>query len=431
VRTFCNFLIGLVTAIAPALCQTQSQPLSLEDCIRLARAAQSSITVARQETEISRYEVSRARSAFLPRSAANNIWTYNSPLPGTDQFSFVALNGIREYFSQFTVVQDVDLSGRLRAELARARAQRDAAAANLSLSDRDLRKAVTTAYYRVLLSRHIVRVTQDALNEARSFESRTRLLSEKGEVAQADVTKASSDVAFQQQAVNAAELESQIADHELASFWTSAVAGPLPLVDPLEQPLPAIDSIIGTTTAPASQTPYLKRPEFTLFNAQKKGLLAESRRARAEQFPQANLAFQYGIDSLHWSIHDRGYAAFVNLNIPVFDWFSNRNLGRQFQLRAQQVDANREIATRIFSKEYQDALSRVKLVYQQVALTDTQVKTSEENLRLSRIRYEGGEGTALDVVTAQNQLTQARTNYFSAIAAYLNAKTDLEVATGR
>ena len=47
------------------------------------------------------------------------------------------------------------------------------------------------------------------------------------------------------------------------------------------------------------------------------------------------------------------------------------------------------------------------------------------------MRYEGGEGLALDVVAAQNQLAQARTNYYTAVAGYLNAKADLEVATGR
>jgi outer membrane protein TolC len=44
------------------------------------------------------------------------------------------------------------------------------------------------------------------------------------------------------------------------------------------------------------------------------------------------------------------------------------------------------------------------------------VKLSKDNLRLSRVRYEGGEGVALDVVAAQGQLAQARANYFTAKA---------------
>jgi outer membrane protein TolC len=130
-------------------------------------------------------------------------------------------------------------------------------------------------------------------------------------------------------------------------------------------------------------------------------------------------------------IRDRGYATFVNLNIPIFDWMKARSGMRQFQLRTEQVQANRAISERTFSRDYQNALARVKQVYEQIDLTRQQTKLAEEDLRLSRVRYEGGEGSALDVVTAQTQLAQARTNLYTTMANYLNARADLEVTAGR
>jgi outer membrane protein TolC len=59
------------------------------------------------------------------------------------------------------------------------------------------------------------------------------------------------------------------------------------------------------------------------------------------------------------------------------------------------------------------------------------VSLSQENFRLSQVKYEGGEGLALDVVAAQSQLAQALGNYYSAIAAYFNARADFEVASGK
>ena len=183
------------------------------------------------------------------------------------------------------------------------------------------------------------------------------------------------------------------------------------------------------SSAPAS--PFLGRPEFRLFDAQRRGFQADARAARAELFPQLSLVEQYGFDSNQFSFADRGYASFVHLNIPVFDWFRARSASRQVSLQASQVDTNRQIAERQFSKEYRDALARVEQIYAQIAITEKQVKLSEDNLRLSRVRYEGGEGVALDVVSAQGQLAQARANYFTAKASYLNARVDLEVAAGR
>jgi outer membrane protein TolC len=309
--------------------------------------------------------------------------------------------------------------------MARARVAQEIAATGVALTQRDLRRAVTSAYYRALLTRRIVRIIEDALKESRSFENRAKLLFQNGEAAQADVVKASAQVAFLQQAINAAELEADLAKQELASFWTREVVAPLALVDVLDESPPPPEP------EAAEASPFLRRLEFSLFDAQKRGFEADVRRARSTLLPQLNFAFQYGIDSTAVRINDRGYMASMNLIIPVFDWNRARAAMQQARLRAQQIESSRSISERTFSKDYQAALSRVKQLFTQMTLTREQARLAEDDLRLSRIRYEGGEGLALDVVTAQNQLAQARSNYYTTVANYLNAKADLEVAAGR
>jgi outer membrane protein TolC len=355
-----------------------------------------------------------------------NGFTYNSPLRSDrSTFSFLPLNGIREYATLASVNQEFDTSGRLRADMARARIGQEMASTSVALTQRDLRRAVATAYYRALLTRRIVGIIQSALAESRSFEKRVQLLYQGGEAAQADVVKAAAQAAFLEQAVNAAELESSLAGQELASFWTREVAGPLALADVLEEEPAPPEQEAGEAT------PYMKRLEFSFLDAQKRGFQADVRRARSALLPQLDVAFQYGIDSTALRIGDRGYAAIVNLTIPIFDWNRARSAMEQGRLRQRQVEASRAMAERTLSKEYQGALARVKQLFAQISLTRQQAKLAEDDLRLSRIRYEGGEGLALDVVTAQNQLAQARSNYYTAMANYLNAKADLEVAAGR
>jgi outer membrane protein TolC len=422
----------LVLFSLPALAQAPARLLTLNDCIRLAQSAPSISTVARLEGQIARFGWEQARASFLPRTRFENGVTYNSPQPGNSASqSFVALNGVREYASLVTTSQELDTSGRLRAELARARAARDLANAGLVLSERDLKRVVTAAYYRLLLARHLAQALRESLAEAENFEKRTRLLLESGEAARADVAKASAQVAFLRQSLETAELEATIANHGLAAFWTAQVSEPLPIVDVFEQPLPAPEPEPAPGGLPSARAPFLKRPEFDVLEAQRQGLLADSRRARAGLLPQASLTFQYGLDSLAVRIRNRGYAAFLNLDVPVFDWLKTLNLSRQLRVRAQQVETNRAIAERAFSRDYQDAQARVRQFLAQISITAEQIKLVEEDLRLSRVRYEGGEGLALDVVTAQSRLAQARANYFNSIANYLNAKADLEVASGR
>ncbi len=417
---------GLLVAATAGPAQQPARVLTLQDCLRLAESVPSAVSVARQERDIAAREVTQARAGFLPQSHLVSGFTYNSPLLyDRGVFSFIPLNGIREYASLFSVSQEFDTSGRLRAEMTRARLAREIAATSVSLTQRDLRRAVTAAYYRALLTRRIVRTVEDALVEGRSFQKRVTLLFQGGEAAWADVVKASAQAAFLQQATGAAALEAKLANQELASFWTPDVAETLPLADPLdENPPPPVQEA-------AQEAPYLRRLEFSLFNAQRRGFQAEARRARSALLPQLGLNFQYGIDSTAIRIGDRGYAAFVNLTIPIFDWNRARAAVQQARLRTQQVESTRAISERTFSKEYQGALARVKELFEQIPLTRQQAKLAEDDLRLSRVRYEGGEGSALDVVAAQNQLAQARSNYYTAMVNYLNARADLEVASGQ
>lgn len=417
--------LGLFLPGTPAPAQPRGEALSLEDCLRLARQAQSSLTVARQQVEIARLGVSQARAGFLPQSYLGNGFIYNSPLLyDRGIFSFIPLNAIREYVSLFTTKLELDSSGKLRAELARAQAERQAAQAGVRLAERDLKRAVTAAYWRALLARHLVQVTSDLLAEARDFRRRVELLLDKGEAARADLAKAAASVAFLEQGLQQAELDAQLAGQELASFWTTEVNQPLQLEDLLDKPPPAPEQV------PPGK-PFLKRPEFLVLEAQRNTALAEGRRARADWLPQLGLTFQYGLDSSRVRWADRGYATFLTLDVPVFDWLRARNAQRQAQWRARQAEASRAVAERNFAREYEAALARVRLIYEQIRIAESQVRLCEENLKLSRLRYEGGEGSALDVVSAQELLRQARTNYYVSLSNYWNARADLEVAAGQ
>jgi len=423
---FCLVMLIWLYAIS-ALAQPPSKPLTLDDCVRLADAAQSSVTIAKQQAEIARYGITAARAGFLPQAAVNTAFNYNSPLPrNRGEFSFVSANGVREYLGVGAVNLDVDTSGRLRAQLARARADAAEAAANIMLSQRDLKRAITAAYYRLLLGRHLAQVSRDSLQEAEAFERRTNLLVQGMEAARADAVKAHAESQFLRQAVNAADIEARMANHDLASFWTIDVDGELLIADGLEEQMPAPEP-----PTPATARPFINRFEFRVFDAQRRGFLADARRARADRLPQLSFLYEYGIDSNRVAWSDRGYLFSANLRIPVFDWFRARSAERQFQLQAKQVETQSNIAQRTFSRDYRDALARVELIYAQIAITQEQVNASQENLRLARVRYEGGEGLALDVVAAQSQLTQARTNFYTAKANYLNARVDLEVTAGR
>jgi len=418
------FQSGCIVAVLTSVAWAQDAPLTLSDCVQKALNARNELTIARNDLRIAQQGVVGARAGFLPQFQVNGGYTYNSPSKTSGAPQYIALNGVHEYVTQFDASMPIDTSGRLRAELARARSEREAARQSVRLSERDLRKAVTGSYYRLVLARRLVEVAKSTLAEAQAFEGRTRKLNAGGEAARADVVKAQAEVAFLLQTLQGAELDAETANHDLASYWTADVAAALKLDDPFD----------GTLPQPAPDTAgdtYLKRVEFSLFDAQRLGLKADVSAARSAMLPQTSLNWQYGIDSERYTWADRGQAFFASVNVPIFDWLKSWSATKQAHIRLESFDITRDIARRNLSKEYQSALARVRLTWAQIETTRQQVSLSDENFHLAKVKYEGGEGLALDVVAAQSQLAQARGNYYSAISAYFNARSDLEVASGQ
>jgi len=67
----------------------------------------------------------------------------------------------------------------------------------------------------------------------------------------------------------------------------------------------------------------------------------------------------------------------------------------------------------------------------QLASLDNSVATAQESLRLTRLRYTGGEGTVLEVVDAQSTLISAETARADGAVRYQVALANLQTLTGR
>lgn len=419
------WVAGIVGAVG-ATADADTPALTLEQCVELAYAAPSDVSIAREQREAADAGLKAAWGGFLPHASLDGGYTYNRPLRDDhDTQSFASLDGIDHYVAVGDLTAELDTSGRLRAGLRQARAERDAATAAHQLSRRELRLEVSRAYFAALLARKLVAVARDSLDEAKWFEDRARRLTEHGEAARVDVVQASAQVAELGQRLQDAELNASLSQQELASFWTPDVSAPLALADVLDGPEPEAPPELEPDAAWMDA-----RPQSALLDARRRALLAEARGARAQRLPQADVSFRYGLDAVRKEIDDRGYAVFVHLNVPLFDGWKASSAAHQLEVRARQVAARQQIQMRQLAKRYEGARERVVSLRGQVANARTRVDLLDDALRLSRVRYDGGEATALEVLNAQAQLAAARADLYRTKAAAWQAAEDLRAVTG-
>jgi outer membrane protein TolC len=75
--------------------------------------------------------------------------------------------------------------------------------------------------------------------------------------------------------------------------------------------------------------------------------------------------------------------------------------------------------------------SEAQVSREQLDLLRQSAELAADSLRLTTLRYQGGEATALEVVDAQNALTSARNNYDNGEVRYRVAIANLQTLTGK
>src|SRR5207247_7738714 len=95
------------------------------------------------------------------------------------------------------------------------------------------------------------------------------------------------------------------------------------------------------------------------------------------------------------------------------------------QARVELSQAQRQVLSNLYSF-YNEALVARSAVETLRRAADL----AAESLRLINLRYQAGESTALEVVDAQNTLTQARNAYDDSQARYRVALANLQTVTG-
>ena len=165
--------------------------------------------------------------------------------------------------------------------------------------------------------------------------------------------------------------------------------------------------------------------------------------ARSALLPSLSLEGVYGIEANEFALHSRvsadpelgvlpnlGYMVTVNLTIPLWDWGATRSKVRQSEIKERQAratlsQAQRQLVSNLYSM-YNEALTAR-------AAVDSLRRGAElatESLRLTTLRYQAGESTALEMVDAQNTAVQARNAADDAEARYRVALAELQTLTG-
>ena len=368
----------------------------------------------------------QSRAALLPGVDYNNGFIYTEG-NRTASGVFIANNGVHEYVSQGAVQQSLGV-GQI-AEYRRTTAAQALARAKAEIAARGLVVTIVQAYYGLEAAESKVASVQAANEEAQRFLTMSRQLEQGGEVAHSDVIKAQIQANDQQRALQESQLSAQNARLNLAVLVFPNFFQDFTLADDLAA-VPALPPMTDVEQMAGRNNPELQAALAAMDVANREVTVA-----RAGYLPTLVLDYLYGIDANHFAVNgdgfrNLGYAATATLNIPVWHWGAIESKVKQAELQQHQAKVELSAAQRQAIADLQSFYAEARTARGQLDILQNSVDLAAESMRLTTLRYQAGEATALEVVDAQNTLTQARSSYRDGQARYHVAIANLQTLTG-
>jgi outer membrane protein TolC len=423
-------MLWILVILAGVAAGQEPAPVSitLNDALARARAHAPQLLSANIAAQLAHEDRVQAKAALLPSVNWLNQFIYTEP-NGTPSGVFVANDGPRIYNNQAMVHGDLYAPGK-RAEYQRTLAAEAVSRARTEIAARGLVAIVVQGYYGLVSAQRKLANAQQSLREAQQFFDLTRKQEAGGEVAHADAVKAEIQVSQRQRDAQEAQLAVDKGRIAFAVLLFPDFRQDYTVVDDLatRSPLAPFADVQGLA---AKSNPDVLAAEQTV-----RQQVFDTKVARSAYLPSLSFDYFFGINANQYAIYNRehlrnlGSAAQAQLTIPVWNWGATRSKLRQAELRLQQARNDLTLTQR-------QRLADLNAFYLEAQAADTQTESlrhtadlAAESLRLTVLRYQAGEATALEVVDAQTTVTQARNAYDDGLVRYRLALAGLETLTG-
>jgi outer membrane protein TolC len=412
--------------------------ITLADAIEQARQVDAHFHSALTDAKLAREDRAQARNAILPAVSYTSQALLTQGNGGrTAVGRFVTNDGVHVYRSWGVVHEDLSPGNYLGATYREAKAAAAIASAKAEIAKRGLAVTVTKLYYGLAVAQRKYATAQTAAEAARHFYEISKDQEALGQTAHSDVLQAEIQYRQQEQLFEDAKLQMESSRLDLAVVLFPTLSENFSIVDDMDSAA-ALPSFPEAQRLAGNKNPDLRVAMESMQQASL-GVMA----AKGAFLPSFFVDADYGIEANAYALHsvnieephagvlpNLGYFITVGVNMPVWDWGTLRS-------KLHQAEFKREQAKTELSQTQRELLNALYSSYNEAAVARRAVDGSRqtadlaaESLRLTDLRYKAGTSTALDVVVAENTLTQARNAYNDAQVRYRVAVATLQAVTG-
>lgn len=441
---------GLVLCIATLNSYAQQVPagspsyeFTLADCIKYAYEHQDSVVNARLDVKSAEYKVKETTGIGLPQINGSASFLDYVKIPTTlipGEFigqpgTYIPLKFGVKYQSNLGLdASQILFDGSYLVGLKASKTYKELSQRSVTRSLIEANVQVTKAYYQVLVSNETVKLLDANLKQIKEQYDQTVAQNKQGFVEKIDVDRISVQyndlVTKRENTLRLLVLNMQMLKFQMGMPIETELA----LKDKLEDV--KLDESVAMV-ASTDTTAYHNRIEYGLYETQLKLNKLDLQRQKSQFLPSlsaiANYTSSYQNNSFKTLYNSQFPSSYIGLNlkVPIFNGFQRSNQVKQAKIAVQKTQ--NDIENLKNGLNLQTNAARINYINGLQTLNNQKHnrEVAQEVLRVTRIKYQQGVGSSIEVTQAETALVTADNTYIQGLYDALISKVDLDRAYGR
>lgn len=419
---------------------TKSHNFNLEECIQYAYQHQTSLLNADLDRKIAESKVKETIGIGLPQiSGTANLQDYlkvpTSLLPGEffgQPGTYIPVKfGVKYNSSLSASATQLLFNGSYLVGLQASKTYKELSQRAYDRSKIATNVAVTKAYYMVLVNNKQIELLNANINQLKEQLDQTEALFKNGFAEQIDVDRLTvlynNLITEKQNILRSLELGKNVLKFQMG----------MPVEDNLTLNGSIDDVSLNSKDLPLTDSStYRNRIEYNLAQTQVKLNALSLKNTKAEFLPTLSA---FGTGSLSYqnnsfsNLYDRHYPTLfigLQLNVPIFSGGQRYQRVKQAEFTLRKSDNDLLNAKNSINLDIQNSITQFTNSLNSLKNQERNLDLANEVLRVSKIKYEQGVGSSIEVTQAQTSLKEAQNNYINALYDALISKVDTEKAIG-
>lgn len=292
---------------------------------------------------------------------------------------------------------------------------------------------ITKSYYMLLVATEKSKQLKGDLEQLDKIRRDTKKLYEKGFAEKVDLDRLDLNYNLLENAIS--HTDRMVNDgYNLLKFQMGMdLQNELILTEPVPE-ASNFSSLVETTGID-----YNQRIEYSILQTQYRLTELDYKRYQSMRWPSVVAFGSYSTNASRneFNLLQSGYKWYptsivgASIKMPLFTGFKTRSQTEQARLRMLMVENGSIKLEQGMELEYRTAISKLNKSIEDLQLQNKNRDLAREIVRISKIKYEKGVGSSLELVQAETSLREAETNYYAALLSAAVAKVELDKSMGK